>query len=121
MPAPGVRPPRRRGGARTGGPEPPGAGDWTPARAERLARDAGIPALGDLHWRVIAAYREDTARLGRAPRMARVLQLTGLDVGGLRCLFPGDPEAMIGRIAGLTTARPRGGDGGSSPDRRTRS
>jgi hypothetical protein len=50
-----------------------------------------------------------------------VLQLTGLDVGGLRCLFPGDPEAMIGRIAGLTTARPRGGDGGSSPDRTTRS
>lgn len=74
--------------------------EWSPERAEALARLAGLGGLGERHWRVIASAREDAARRGRAPRLRRIQALTGLAAGELRLLFPGETEALITRIAG---------------------
>ena len=74
--------------------------EWSPAKAEALARRAGLRELGERHWRVIASAREEAARNGRAPRWRRIQELTGLGDGELRTLFPGDSEALIARIAG---------------------
>lgn len=76
------------------------APEWSPDRAEALARLAGLGGLGERHWRVIASAREDAARRGRAPRLRRIQALTGLAAGELRLLFPGETEALITRIAG---------------------
>lgn len=75
-------------------------GEWSPDRAEELARCAGVGMLGGRHWKVIASTREETARLGHAPRLRRIEELTGLAAGELNSLFPGDVEALIIRIAG---------------------
>jgi len=80
--------------------------EWSPERAEALARHAGLGELGERHWRVIASAREDAARRGRAPHWRRIQELTGLPAGELHSLFPGDSEALIARIAGCD--RPAG-------------
>lgn len=80
--------------------------EWSPERAEALARRAGLGMLGERHWKVIASAREDAAHSGRAPRWRRILELTGLPAGELHLLFPGDSEALIIRIAGCD--RPAG-------------
>jgi sulfur relay (sulfurtransferase) DsrC/TusE family protein len=80
--------------------------EWTPARAEAIARRAGLAALRDRHWRVIASCREEFARTGRTPDLAQLSKLTGLDRRELAQLFPGDPEALIGRISGCACPGP---------------
>lgn len=83
-------------------------GDWSPGRAEALARSAGLGALGDRHWRVIACTREDAARRGRVPGLRRIEAITGLAAGELERLFPGDAEVLITRIAGCERPDPGG-------------
>jgi dissimilatory sulfite reductase related protein len=90
-------------------------GEWSPEMAEALARRAGLGPLGERHWKVITTTREDAARRGRAPRLARIHQLTGLATGELEQLFPGDAGLLIMRIAGCD--RPSsGGREGSAGD-----
>jgi sulfur relay (sulfurtransferase) DsrC/TusE family protein len=90
-------------------------GDWSPEWADALARRAGVGSLGDRHWAVIAATREDTARRGRPPRLERIHELTGLAAGELERLFPGDAECLIMRIAGCDRP-PSGGREGPAGD-----
>lgn len=75
--------------------------DWSPERAEALACRAGLRSLGEWHWKVIAAAREDAARSGRVPQLFRIQEITGLAAGELERLFPGDAGALITRIAGF--------------------
>ncbi len=84
--------------------------DWSPDTAERLAREAGIPALGDRHWKVVTSCREDAARLGRAPGLERLEELTGMSEGELQRLFPGDVPALVARIAGVSRTPRRSRD-----------
>lgn len=37
---------------------------WTPEVAEAIAKDIGIDALSDQHWKVITFCREDAANQG---------------------------------------------------------
>ncbi len=97
--------PGRSGPARAARRRP---ADWTPEDAPRIARESGLDALCDHHWKVIASCREEAARTGRVPGLRRLAVLTGFDVGMLRRLFPGDAEATVSRIAGL-----RGRSGGT--------
>lgn len=76
--------------------------DWSPDTAELSAREAGIAALGDRHWKVITSCREDAARVGRAPGLQRLVELTGMSEGELSHLFPGDVPALVARIAGVS-------------------
>lgn len=82
--------------------------DWSPAKAEALARGEGLATLGDRHWKVIASAREEAARRGRAPRLRRIQELTGFGAGELQRLFPGETEVLITRIAGCERPAPAG-------------
>ena len=74
---------------------------WTPEVAETLAREAGIPALTERHWKVLALCREDAARLGCPPDAVRISELSGFTAEELEHLFPEDPCRLAARIAGL--------------------
>lgn len=89
--------------------------EWSPARAESLARGAGLPALGDRHWKVIASAREEAARRGRAPHLRRLEELTGFATAELQVLFPGETEALITRIAGCESGYSGHGPGAAAP------
>lgn len=92
--------------------------DWSPAEADAAARAAGIGPLGDRHWKILATCREEAARSGRAPGLARIEALTGVDDAELHVLFPGDAASLITRIAGVTPAAgSRRGAGGSGQAR----
>jgi tRNA 2-thiouridine synthesizing protein E len=74
---------------------------WTPELAEHLARETGIGALGERHWRVITFCREDAAREGQPPGLRRIAKLSGVDMKELYRLFPKGPGKLAARIAGL--------------------
>jgi len=78
---------------------------WTPDVAETLAREAGIPMLTERHWKVLALCREDAARLGRPPGPARICELSGFEAEELERLFPGDPDRLAAKIAGLRVSK----------------
>ncbi|MBZ0106332.1 MAG: TusE/DsrC/DsvC family sulfur relay protein [Sulfuricella denitrificans] len=80
--------------------------DWSPAKAEKVAREEGI-TLSDDHWEVIHLLRENYRHHGRAPHARQLLN--GLEErfereGGrkyLYLLFPRGPVSQGSRIAGL--------------------
>ncbi len=73
--------------------------DWTPQVAEELAGREGI-ALGERHWRVIAASRELIARRGRVPSLDEVSAICRVTPAELKALFPGVAEEVLSRLAG---------------------
>jgi tRNA 2-thiouridine synthesizing protein E len=81
--------------------------DWTPAEAERIAREEKL-ALGDDHWELVRGLQEFFARHEDAPITLRDLH-DALDEkfhykGGVKylyTLFPGGPIAQGCRLAGL--------------------
>lgn len=74
---------------------------WTPAIAEALAREAGIGALTDEHWRVLEYCRTDAGEKGPAPGMRRITSELGVPARDLYRLFPGGPGILAARLAGL--------------------
>jgi len=74
---------------------------WTPEIAEELAREAGVSALTEDHWRVIDFCREDAGDGGAAPGMRRITAQLGTPARDLYRLFPGGPGILAARIAGL--------------------
>lgn len=82
--------------------------EWTPARAEEMARAEGL-ALGDDHWEAVRAVQEYFARHEGDPIISMRELHDALDErfhtrGGIRSLylmFPGGPIAQGCRIAGL--------------------
>ena len=82
------------------------ASEWTPEIAEVIAREAGIGKLTPEHWKVITLCREDEARNGTPPGLARISDLTGLDMKALHALFPKGPGKLAAQIAGLRKPDP---------------
>jgi len=74
---------------------------WTPEIAERIAREVGIDALTDLHWKVITFCREDAAREGQSPGLRRISKQSGVGMKDLYQLFPKGPGKLAARVAGL--------------------
>lgn len=95
------------------------ATDWTPEKAEALATASGVASLTPEHWTVIAQCREDAARRGFTPCLRRLAELTGLREARIAQLFPGNPGALVARIAGLPA--PAGGHRGPEPHRKENS
>jgi len=77
------------------------SGQWSPAIAEEIAREAGIEPLTPEHWKVITFCREDAARVGVPPGLRRISKLSGVDTKTLYRLFPKGPGKLAARIAGL--------------------
>ena len=79
----------------------PGHDEWTPSLAERRAAALGLAPLGERHWRLLAASREETARTGVLPDLLDLARLTALSRAEIERLFGPEPLAAIAAIAGL--------------------
>ena len=75
------------------------SGDWTPAMAQQLARQAGIDALTAKHWDVIGIVREGYFSIGALPVMRLVCRKAGLDRARAHQLFSSCHS--LWRISGL--------------------
>ena len=75
--------------------------EWSPEDAVAIARSVGLGPMGDRHWKVIAACREEAARTGSVPGPEQIEVLTGFSSGELHQLFPGPIVSLISLIAGL--------------------
>lgn len=76
--------------------------DWTPSFAECLAKIFGMAPLSELQWRVISECREEWARSGEVPGLARLAAVANLSREELEGLFPGDSPGFPWILAGLT-------------------
>jgi TusE/DsrC/DsvC family sulfur relay protein len=74
-------------------------GNWSPALAEDLARQAGVEELSAKHWEVIHRVRERYFTVGALPVMRLVCRAVGLDPKAAHHLFSSCKS--LWRIAGL--------------------
>ncbi len=76
--------------------------DWTEEIAADIAKEEGIEALTDGHWKVINFMREDFKEKGQVPSIRRIKNAGGIPTKELYELFPGGPAKKAARIAGLS-------------------
>jgi tRNA 2-thiouridine synthesizing protein E len=81
-------------------------GQWTEEMAADLARDEGIDALGDRHWRVLRFVRREYEEKGSGPTVRALGKTSGVPVKELYELFPKGPAKVAAKIAGIP--KPRG-------------
>ena len=74
---------------------------WTPAIAEVLAKEEGIPELSDAHWKVIDFCRQRATESGAAPTLRQITGGTDVTTKELFALFPKGPAKKVAKIAGL--------------------
>jgi tRNA 2-thiouridine synthesizing protein E len=74
---------------------------WTPAIAEVLAKEEGIPKLSDAHWKVIDFCRQHATESGAAPTLRQITGGTDVSTKELFSLFPKGPAKKVAKIAGL--------------------
>ena len=79
--------------------------EWSEELAEVLARESGLGALSDMHWKVIRFLREYYFHHGRAPLNVQLREGTGMRLTELEALFPGGIKRGARRIAGLPNPR----------------
>ncbi len=79
---------------------------WTEAMAPELAREAGIAALTDDHWKVIEFMRKEYLERGTGPTVRVLGKTSGVSIKDLYQLFPKGPAKLAAKIAGIP--KPRG-------------
>lgn len=72
---------------------------WSEQLARDLAREEGLGALGERHWRLIRAMRAEYQRLDGPPAMRHVCHQAGIDRREVNALFGYCLVAW--RVAGL--------------------
>lgn len=77
------------------------ASQWNDGVAEALAREAGLTALTEDHWKVIRYMRDTWFASGQAPTIRSLGKESGVDVKTLYQLFPKGPAKLAARIAGI--------------------
>jgi tRNA 2-thiouridine synthesizing protein E len=75
--------------------------EWDKDIAVELAKEEGIPALSDAHWKVIEFCRKDAGATGKAPTLRRITAAGGVSTKELFALFPKGPAKKVARISGL--------------------
>lgn len=74
---------------------------WTKALAEVIAKEDGIDALTENHWKVIEIIRNNYEEKGMAPMVRTICKETGLKLKDIYELFPLGPARGACRVAGL--------------------
>ena len=74
---------------------------WNHDLAAALARDEGIDALTDDHWKLIDFLRAYQAENGHAPMIRVLCKQTGLSLQRIYDLFEKGPARGACRVAGL--------------------
>ena len=79
---------------------------WSEAVARFLAREAGIEALGEAHWRVLLFVRNYYLEEGKEPMNHKIKLGTGMTIKEIEALFPEGINRGVKRLAGLP--KPKG-------------
>jgi TusE/DsrC/DsvC family sulfur relay protein len=79
---------------------------WSEDMAPELAREAGISALTDDHWKVIEFMRKEYFERGTGPTVRVLGKTSGLSIKDLYQLFPKGPAKVAAKVAGIP--KPRG-------------
>lgn len=74
---------------------------WNEHLAEEIARDNGIPALTDRHWKVVRFMRERFLTTGNAPTIRTLGKESGVPIKELYQLFPKGPAKLAAKIGGI--------------------
>jgi tRNA 2-thiouridine synthesizing protein E len=74
---------------------------WTEEMAIYIARENGVPALTDLHWRAINLTREAYHERGSGLPSRALAMASGLAITELQKLFPRNPGTLAAKIAGI--------------------
>jgi tRNA 2-thiouridine synthesizing protein E len=72
---------------------------WSPALAEQIAAQEGLPALRPKHWEIIDRVRARYFSIGALPVMRLICRAAGIEPGQAHHLFPSCKS--LWRIAGL--------------------
>jgi len=76
--------------------------EWNKDIAAVIAKEEGIAALSDGHWKVIEYCRGEANKLGgKSPTLRQITVGTGVQTKDLFALFPKGPAKKVARIAGL--------------------
>ncbi len=76
--------------------------EWTKEIAAEIAKEEGIAALTDAHWKVIDFCREASKGLGgKSPTLRQITTGTGVSTKELFALYPKGPAKKVAHIAGL--------------------
>jgi tRNA 2-thiouridine synthesizing protein E len=77
-------------------------GQWSREIAAEFAKELGLPALSEAHWKVVDFLRADFSEKGSVPTIRRIQKAGGVPTKELYALFPGGPVKKAAKIAGLT-------------------
>lgn len=74
---------------------------WTKEIAETIAKNEGIEALTENHWKIIDFCRETGMESGKSPTLRQITTGTGISTKELFGLFPKGPAKKVAKISGL--------------------
>ena len=74
---------------------------WTKEIADVIAKQEGIEALSDNHWKIIDFCRETGMASGKSPTLRQITTGTGISTKELFALFPKGPAKKVAKISGL--------------------
>jgi TusE/DsrC/DsvC family sulfur relay protein len=75
--------------------------EWSKDIAAELAKEEGIEALTEDHWKVIEFCRQTATESGSAPTLRQITTGTGISTKELFTLYPKGPAKKVARISGL--------------------
>jgi tRNA 2-thiouridine synthesizing protein E len=75
--------------------------EWTKEIAEAIAKQEGIEALSEDHWKIIDFCRQAGEASGKAPTLREITTGTGLSTKELFKLFPKGPAKKVAKVSGL--------------------
>jgi TusE/DsrC/DsvC family sulfur relay protein len=78
---------------------------WSRPLAEKLAAAEGLE-LGEAHWQVLLAARDEYTKTQASPNIRRLTQILGMSTKQLYELFPRAPGRTVAKLAG--TPKPGG-------------
>lgn len=74
---------------------------WSKEIAETIAKNEGIEALSENHWKIIDFCRETGMTSGKSPTLRQITTGTGISTKELFGLFPKGPAKKVAKISGL--------------------
>ena len=75
--------------------------EWTKDIAAEIAKEEGIDALTDEHWKVIDFCRANPTGNGKSPTLREITQGANVPTKDLFKRFPKGPAKKVAKISGL--------------------
>jgi tRNA 2-thiouridine synthesizing protein E len=75
--------------------------EWTKEIAAEIAKQEGIKALTEDHWKIIEFCRQAGEESGVSPTLRQITTGTGVTTKELFKLFPKGPAKKVAKVSGL--------------------